>query len=334
MNRKLGALYGVATAVLLATQPPLSSPAAKAMSPIKFVFLTQVGLLVSVPLLLSTGDSRRDCLALLRSVSHYGRLGVILAAGAAALVLYNLSLAGAHPVIVTAVLNLAPFWAALVALALTGTPIPGSPIVFFGCFLCAFAGATAIAWSQASDAQWGGLIAALAKGAWLFAIPIPLLTTLSVSLVAKWFSDRDPSGAVAANFVVSAGVLIPATLALLLWRGEPILGDALAAALMIAGVILADSVGRVFYQKALKITGDDNGFVTMFQTLEPALGAGIAYGLSFWFRDLAVKGNWIFVLGLVLTGASLLVFSFKALATERASKDRRPQVGNQAFPTG
>jgi hypothetical protein len=53
MNRKLGALYGVATAVLLATQPPLSSPAAKAMSPIKFVFLTQVALLISVPLLLS-----------------------------------------------------------------------------------------------------------------------------------------------------------------------------------------------------------------------------------------------------------------------------------------
>jgi pilus assembly protein Flp/PilA len=77
MNRKLGALYGVATAVLLATQPPLSSPAAKAMSPIKFVFLTQVALLISVPLLLSrTRPFPRDRLQSSRSTAlPHGRKG-------------------------------------------------------------------------------------------------------------------------------------------------------------------------------------------------------------------------------------------------------------------
>ena len=71
MYRKLGALYAIITAALIATQPPLSSPAAKAMSSMKFVVLTEGGLLISVPLLLlATSDTRRDGIARLRSVSR------------------------------------------------------------------------------------------------------------------------------------------------------------------------------------------------------------------------------------------------------------------------
>jgi hypothetical protein len=33
---------------------------------------------------------------------------------------------------------------------------------------------------------------------------------------------------------------------------------------MIAGTIIAASLGRVLYQIALNVTGADNGFVTMF----------------------------------------------------------------------
>ena len=40
---------------------------------------------------------------------------------------------------------------------------------------------------------------------------------------------------------------------------------------MIVGTILASSVGRVVYQISLTVTGGDNGFVTMFWNLVPAL---------------------------------------------------------------
>jgi drug/metabolite transporter (DMT)-like permease len=40
------------------------------------------------------------------------------------LLLYNFGLSNAHPIIISAILNLSPFWAALVALVLAGVPIP------------------------------------------------------------------------------------------------------------------------------------------------------------------------------------------------------------------
>ncbi len=333
MNRKLGTVYAIVTAALIATQPPLSSAAAQAFSTVKFVFLTQVGLLAAVPLLLVSQQSRRDCRALLGSASNYGRLAAVFAVGAAALLLYNFSLAGAHPVIVVAVLNLAPFWGALVALVLMRVPIPVSPPVFFGCFVCAFLGATAIAWSQAAGEgrSSGELFSTLARGAWLYAIPIPIFTTLSATLTSKWFSDHDPSAAVVANFVVGAAVIVPVTLGIMLWKGEPIFRDAFAAGLMIVGVILADAVGRVFYQKALIVTGDDNGYVTMFQNLEPAIAAAIAYFLSFWIAGLKFTLGWPFALGLAATAAALLVFSLKAF--ERGQRrEGGPGVRDEAFP--
>ena len=53
-----------------------------------------------------------------------------------------------------------------------------------------------------------------------------------------------------------------------------------AILLMIVGTIVAGSVGRVVYQIALTVTGGDNGFVTMFLNLVPALTALISLILS------------------------------------------------------
>ena len=59
-NYKLGSLYAVVTALLLSVQEPFSFLAAKRLSVTQFVFLTQVALLMSIPLLIARGKSRRD----------------------------------------------------------------------------------------------------------------------------------------------------------------------------------------------------------------------------------------------------------------------------------
>ena len=82
---------------------------------------------------------------------NYGYLGIIFAIGLTGLLLYNFGLSNAHPIIISAILNLSPFWAALVALVLAGVPIPISRATFFGCFAGAFIGAMAVAWSQLGD---------------------------------------------------------------------------------------------------------------------------------------------------------------------------------------
>ena len=140
INYRLGSLYSVITAFLYATQEPFSFPAAKHLNTLQFVALTQVSLLVSLSLLLSRSKSRGDFAALLRKPVNYGYLGVIFAIGLTGLLLYNFGLSNAHPIIISAILNLSPFWAALVALVLTGVPIPISRATFFGCFAGAFSG--------------------------------------------------------------------------------------------------------------------------------------------------------------------------------------------------
>jgi hypothetical protein len=99
---------------------------------------------------------------------------------------------------------------------------------------------------------------------------------------------------------------------------------------MIVGIILADVVGRVFTRKALNATDNDNGFVTMFQNLEPAIAALISAGLSPWIKGLRFVADWPFFAGLALTGASLFVFSWASLRqpseepTDRAAEPRGP----------
>ena len=116
INYRLGSLYSVITAFLYATQEPFSFPAAKHLNTLQFVALTQVSLLVSIPLLMSRSKSRRDFVALVRKPINYGYLGIIFAIGLTGLLLYNFGLSNAHPIIISAILNLSPFWAALVAL--------------------------------------------------------------------------------------------------------------------------------------------------------------------------------------------------------------------------
>src|SRR5271155_1326090 len=223
INYRLGSLYSVITAFLYATQEPFSFPAAKHLNTLQFVALTQVSLLVSLPLLLSRSKSRRDFAALLRKPVNYGYLGVIFAIGLTGLLLYNFGLSNAHPIIISAILNLSPFWAALVALIISRVPIPISPGTFFGCFAGAFIGAMAVAWSQLSDANKPALSELadnFVHGSWVYAIPVPLCSALGGTLVGKWFAKYNESAAIAANFLAANVILIPGCLAILYWRNE------------------------------------------------------------------------------------------------------------------
>ena len=81
---------------------------------------------------------------------------------------------------------------------------------------------------------------------------------------------------------------------------------------MMTGTIVAASVGRVLYQIALSVTGADNGFVTMFFLLIPALTALISLPLSWWIPDLHFAVSLMFYIGLAVVSASLLFFSLKS----------------------
>ena len=315
INYRLGSLYSVITAFLYATQEPFSFPAAKHLNTLQFLCLTQVALLVSIPLLTLQPVARRDFIALLRTPSNYGPLAIVFAIGMTGLLLYNFGLSNTHPIIISAILNLSPFWAALVALVLSRVPIPVSPVTFFGCFAGAFIGAMAIAWSQIGDAgkpSVNELADNVLHGGWVYSIPVPLCSALGGTLVGKWFGKYDELAAIAANFLVSNVILIPTCLFVLFWRGELKFDQLTAILLMIAGTIVAASFGRVFYQVALSVTRGDNGFVTMFLNLVPALTALISFLLSWWIADLHFVLDWMFFFGLALVAATLVLFSYKS----------------------
>ena len=215
INYRIGSLYSLITAFLYATQEPFSFPAARHLSTLQFVFLTQVALLVSVPLLMSQASSRRDFVALVRNPANYGYLAVLFAIGMSGLLLYNLGLSNSHPIIISTILNLSPFWAALVALLM---PIPISPATFFGCFAGAFIGAMVVGWSQLSDADkptFDQLADNFVHGSWVYALPVPLCSALGGTLVGKWFAKYNESAAIAANFLFANIVLIPSCLFML-----------------------------------------------------------------------------------------------------------------------
>jgi hypothetical protein len=315
INYKLGSIYAVVTALLVSVQEPFSFLAAKRLSVTQFVFLTQVALVVSIPLLMASGKSRRDLALLLGNAANYFKFGVLFLIGMAGLLLFKFALSNAHPIIISAIINLQPFFAALVALVITRVPIPVSPAIFFGCLVSAFLGAMAIAWSQvgeASQPELSKLAESAMHGTWLYAIPVPICSALGGTLVCKWFAKYDESAAIAANFFVSAFVLIPVAGFILYWRSELNFGQIVPVILMVAGTIIAASVGRVLYQIALSVTGNDNGFVTMFFLLIPALTALISIPLSWWISDLHFAVSWMFYVGLVVVSASLLFFSLKS----------------------
>jgi drug/metabolite transporter (DMT)-like permease len=315
VNYRLGSFYSVITAFLYATQEPFSFPAARHLGAVRFVCLTQIALLVSIPLLTARPASRRDFVALIRAPSNYRYLATLFAIGMSGLLLYNLGLSNAHPIIISAILNLSPFWAALVAMILAGVKIPVSPTVFFGCFAGAFIGAMAVAWSQIGGADkptLGELADNFIHGSWVYAVPVPLCSALGGTLVGRWFAKYDESAAIAANFLVANVLLIPACVVILFWRNELDFDQLPAMILMIVGTIVAASLGRVGYQIALTVTGGDNGFVTMFFNLVPALTALISLILSFWIADLHFVLDPMFFIGSAVIATSLLLFSLQS----------------------
>ena len=312
INYRLGSLYAVITAILYSTQEPFSFPAARHLNTFQFVCVTQVALLISIPMLILRPVSRHAFLGLIRDRSNYGPLAAIFAIGMCGLLLYNLGLSHAHPIIISAILNLSPFWGALVALIISRVPIPISPATFFGCFAGAFLGAMVVAWSQLSDADrpaLGELADNFVHGSWVYAIPVPLCSALGGTLVGKWFGRYDESAAIAANFLFANVILIPACLLILASRGELNFDQLPAMVLMVVGTILASSVGRVIYQVSLTVTGGDNGFVTMFWNLVPALTAVVSLILSRWIADEHFAINPTFFVGSLVIGSALLLFS-------------------------
>lgn len=316
-NYRLGSLYSLLTAVLLATQEPFSALAAKRLSSPYFICLTQCALLLSVPLLTLSPDSRRDFIALLSNGRNLGKLAILFLAGLCGLFLYNIGLSSAHPIITAAILNLSPFWAALVALIISRRAIPVSPLVFFGCFAVAFVGAMTVAWSQ-MDGSNGILLRDIAQSVlhskWAYAIPMPIFFALSGTLVGHWFSEFDEAATIAANFVVSAVILIPATLFILYLHADSSIDEQKMSAilLLLLGTLAAAAAGRVFYQVALTTTNNDNGFVTMFFLLVPALSSLITVPLAWLIPDLRFIAGPMFFLGLALITIPLVLFLLKS----------------------
>ena len=229
--------------------------------------------------------------------------------------MFKLGLSNAHPIIISAIINLQPFWAAVVALLIARVSIPVSPAIFFGCLVAAFLGAMAIAWSQVGEANrpdLSQLADSALHGTWLYAIPVPICSALSGTLICKWFAKYDESAAIAANFLVSAFILIPVTGFILYQQHSMDFGQAFPVILMIIGTIVAASIGRVSYQIALSVTANDNGFVTMFFLLIPALTALISLPLSWWISDLHFAVSLMFFIGLAVVSASPLLFSLKS----------------------
>jgi len=329
-NYRLGSLFGAATACLLATQEPFSFLAAKRLSTMQFVCVTQIALLISIPFLMTRSRSRRDLAALFGDPSNYWKFGSILAIGIAGLLLYNIGLSQTHPVIVSVILNLSPFWAALVALLVARVPIPVSPVVFFTCLAGAFFGAMAVTISQMDEAtrgSMGDVSGNLLKGGWLYILPVPFFYALGATLIGKWFDGFDESATIAANFLVANVVLIPTTLFILYQRSELAPDHWRAIALMIIGTILAGSFARVFYQVAITITAGDNGFVSMFFNLVPALIALLSYVMSLWLAALHVVLDPTFFFGLACIVVALFIFSLRSWREPAANSTEPGSAG-------
>jgi len=108
---------------------------------------------------------------------------------------------------------------------------------------------------------------------------------------------------------------------LLIARGEPIFSNLKLTLPMIVGIILADAIGRVFYQRALTLTDNDNGFAGMFQNLEPAIAALIAFCLSPWIEGLRFETGWPFFVGSVLPPRASSSFHGRRSARRTAKKN-------------
>lgn len=311
---RLGTFYAITTALLMSFQAPFSALAARTLGSLDFMAFTQLALLFSIPLLIARADSRRDFAAIIFRVRNWPKLAVIFLIGAAGLKLYNVGLSSTHPIITAAVLNLSPFWAAVVAFAVSKRIVSSPSFAFLACFLVAFCGAMAIAWSQIdvdSKVLARDVIHSFIHSRWIYALPMPAFFALSGTLVYRWFSDYDESAAIAANFVVSSMVLIPlAALTSNFGQASPLSQPStMAVLLLLLGALAGSAAGRVFYQMALTATKDDNGYVTMFFLLIPALSALISLMMSRWIPGLQFVSSAMFLVGLALVTISLCLLS-------------------------
>ena len=324
IDYRLGTFYAIATAVLVSFQVPFSALAARSLGSLDFMAFTQLALLFSIPLLILRADSRRDFAAIVFRVRNWPKLAVIFLVGVAGLKLYDIGLSSTHPIITAAVLNLSPFWAALIAFIVSKRSISVSPLAFFACFLVAFFGAMAIAWSQIdldSKVLTRDVVESFIHSKWIYALPMPAFFALSGTLVYQWFSDFDEPAAIAANFVVSSLVLIPLAVVTSDFGRPENLSEqsAIAILLLLVGTLASSAAGRVFYQMALTATRNDNGYVTMFFLLIPALSALISFMLSHWIPGLQFVPRPMFFVGIALVTIPLLMLS---LASWRGSQPR------------
>ncbi len=309
---RLGTSYAIATAVLMSFQAPFSALAARTLGSLNFMAFTQLALLFSIPLLILRADSRRDFVAIMFRPRNWPKLAVIFLIGVAGLKLYNIGLSSTHPIITAAVLNLSPFWAALIAAIVSKRSVPSPSIASLACFVVAFFGAMAIAWSQIdvdNKVLARDVLESFVHSKWIYALPMPAFFALSGTLVYRWFSDFDETAAIAANFVVSSVVLIPlaaftSNVGQALHATEP---ATIAVLLLILGTLAGSAAGRVCYQMALTATKDDNGYVTMFFLLIPAVSSLISFTLSWWIPGLQFVPSAMFFVGLALVTASLLM---------------------------
>jgi hypothetical protein len=105
-----------------------------------------------------------------------------------------------------------------------------------------------------------------------------------------------------ANFVVSSLVLIPLAAATSDFGQASHFSQqsSMAILLLLVGTLASSAAGRVFYQMALTATKDDNGYVTMFFLLIPALSALISFMLSHWIPGLQFVPRPMFFVGMAL----------------------------------
>jgi drug/metabolite transporter (DMT)-like permease len=315
-----GTFWAIATAILVSFQEPFSALAARSMSSLDFMAFTQLALLFSIPLLILQPDSRRDFAAILFQIKYWPKLGVIFLIGAAGLVLYDIGLSSTHPIITAAVLNLSPFWAALIAFIVSKRSVSAPRFAFLACFLVAFCGAMAIAWSQIdvdNKVLARDVLYSLIHSRWIYALPMPAFFALSGTLIYKWFSDFDEPAAIAANFVMPALVLIPLAAAKSDFGQAGYLdqGMAVAILLLLVGTLASSAAGRVFYQIALTTTKNDNGYVTMFFLLIPAFSALISWVLSRWIPGLQFVPRPMFFIGMALVTIPLVLLSLTSRRT-------------------
>ncbi len=329
IDYRRGTFYAIATALLMSFQAPSSALAARTLGALDFMAFTQFALLLSIPLLILRADSRRDFAAIVFGVRNWPKLAVIFLVGAAGLSLYDIGLSSTHPIITAAVLNLSPFWAAMIAFIVSRRSISSPPFAFLACFVVAFCGAMAIAWSQIdvdSKVLARDVLHSFIHSKWIYALPMPAFFALSGTLVYRWFSDFDEPAAIAANFVVSSLVLIPLAALTSDFGHASRLSEpsTMAVLLLLLGTLAGSAAGRVFYQMGLTATKDDNGYVTMFFLLIPVLSALISFLLSWWIPGLQFVPSAMFFVGMALVTISLFLLS---LTSWRASQPRGAAFG-------